>query len=80
MAFAWKSKADFHVVHTTKSNGFVICCCQDNHYSHQMQKIMLHILARIISHQMQKIMHHSDEICYFIFFLQQAYVPTKTLY
>jgi hypothetical protein len=38
--------------------------CQDNHYSHQMQKIM----------------HHSDEICYFIFFLQQVFVPTKTLY
>ena len=64
MAFAWKSKADFHVVHTNKSNGFVICGCQDNHYSHQMQKIM----------------HHSDEICYFTFFLQQVYVPTKTLY
>ena len=37
-----------HVVHTNKSNGFVICGCQDNHYSHQMQKIMFHILARII--------------------------------
>ena len=48
MAFAWKPKADFHVVHTTKSNGFVLCCCQDNHYSHHMQKFMHHILARII--------------------------------
>jgi len=38
--------------------------CQDNHYSHQMQKIM----------------HHSDEFGSFIFFLQQVYVPTKTLY
>ena len=31
MAFAWKSEADFHAVHTTKPNGFVICDCMMLH-------------------------------------------------
>ena len=52
------------IITATKCKNHAPYSCQDNHYSHQMQKIM----------------HHSDEMCYFIFFLQELFVPTKTLY